>query len=397
MNEDFDDLLPLFFEEGREHVENLNLSLLALERTPNDVQAINEAFRASHSLKGMAASMGFSLTTRLTHELESVLANIRETPTRMSSQLVSVMLAACDLVERLIDEIEVDGAESILIDGMVVQLQDADAVAAVTAQDTVTALAGPSTELIDIAFDAGARVFEMHVVISERSLMPGARAYAALRSIDRGGELIGCHPSREVLETGTWEGREVVCWVAADMGPEQLAELGAGREVSSVNVEEWFRTAPSVLPIAEVTGSPANALPEPGAQVVELRPTSSMSSEPRPKANTSRGRGRSVRVDATRLDELMHGVEEMLVRRSRLQTLLAETRDREIVDAIDALDRAARELQGLVMDVRMVSVDSVLRMLPRLVRDLGEQLGKEVRVAITGRETELDRTVVDVL
>jgi len=80
MSDDLDDLLPLFFEEGREHVENLNLSLLALERSPNDTQAINEAFRASHSLKGMAASMGFSVTTSLTHELESVLANIREKP-----------------------------------------------------------------------------------------------------------------------------------------------------------------------------------------------------------------------------------------------------------------------------------------------------------------------------
>ena len=104
-----------------------------------------------------------------------------------------------------------------------------------------------------------------------------------------------------------------------------------------------------------------------------------------------------MRVDAERLDALMHSMGELVIHRTAVEALTASSRSPGLQQAMQELTRSSQALQAMVMQVRMIPVDVVFLRFPRLVRDLSTKLGKEVELELVGRDTELDRTVVDAL
>lgn len=377
------DLILAFIEEARDHVDDLNDAFLAIEAGVVDAEStVASAFRAAHSLKGMAATLGFSAMTRITHGLESVLDIARDKATRsvaISSdlQLAALLLEASDRLGFLVRKISADGVEPydatsesealcLQLERMATQLADHDAVSALSSEAAV----GVDQTLLEAANDSGWKVWQVSIEVDDTALIPAARSYAALMALSECGELLASVPPRSSLEAGTHSGESVVAYLATDQSVDEqtVREAVALREIRSAQVAKW-RGAPSVVE-REGTAESASA-------ISSVRKT--------------------VRVESKRLDDLMHSVGELLVRRSKLQMLVSATGDQDLLDAVESLDRAARELQELVMDVRMVSIDQVLRHIPRSVRDLANLLEKEVQLTITGRDTELDRTVVDVI
>ena len=376
--DDLDDLMGMFFEEGREYIESLNISLMAMEESHDDTHAVNEAFRAAHSLKGMAGTMGFERTVKVTHELETVLDQLRANPSMITHDVITIMLSACDQLGVLLAELEQSNTET------------ADTTAVVAALHAWTASEGSVVmDVPDSAPDAGAsmsasglapgeHLYEVDIMISPRSGMPGVRMFGALAALESIGEVGEMHPERAVVEAAEHELRQLTLRLKTTSTAEAVEVQAMAREITEVHVT-----------LVE-SGVDAAAAPAVGVQQV-VKAAAAPSSEP------TVTKARSVRVAADRLDDLMHGVEELLVRRARVQSLVSHLNQHDLAEAVDALDRAARDLQDLVMDVRMVSVNSVMRILPRMVRDLADELGKEVEITLTGRDTELDRTVVEVL
>jgi two-component system chemotaxis sensor kinase CheA len=377
-----DELRALFFEEGRENLELLQESLLELERDANSQRAIQEAFRAAHSMKGMAGAMGCNGLMALLHAMEDVLGEVREGDRVLDETMTELLLRS------------VDQAISSLADMDAGTTQDADAVSLIEALHQCMALptaesdrapadfiasggAGPTDELVAAVMDAGQEVIRVELQPDPRSMMPAVRAYAAVMQLQDLGEILHTSPPMSELEEGALLDGAVVAWVATQYTAEQIAEeMATCIEITGISTRSWVPATLTTLasPLEVHSNTPARTRPD-----------------------TLGSRSRTVRVDSDRLDALMHSVGELLVRRAHVESVARRFADHDLRDALDELARAARDMQSMVMDVRMVSIDIVFRRLPRLVRDLASSLGKDVELVCTGGDTELDRTVIDLL
>jgi two-component system, chemotaxis family, sensor kinase CheA len=255
-------------------------------------------------------------------------------------------------------------------------------------------------------------------------VMPAVRAHMVLAALDDHGDVLGSVPASEGLEQ--FQGREIHAWIASDHEDETIIRnLGNVSEVASVivvdvTVPEDPAAAPETpadepAPVADAA-APADApapveedAPEPAAAREPAHDPAP--SQPAPAASTpspakptgekaaadSHKATRTVRVDAERLDALMHSMGELVIHRTAVEALTANVEVDGLQQAVQELTRSSQALQAMVMQVRMIPVDVVFLRFPRLIRDLSTKLGKEVKLELIGAETELDRTVVDAL
>src|ERR671910_534287 len=120
---DITEYLPMFLAEGREHLQDLNLSVVRIEEHPGDPETVDEIFRIAHSLKGMSATMGFAGMAALTHEMEDVFELLRQRKGGLERSAVDVLLECLDALEAAVDAIESTGAEAIAPDPLIVRLR----------------------------------------------------------------------------------------------------------------------------------------------------------------------------------------------------------------------------------------------------------------------------------
>lgn len=372
------ELEALFLQESAENLELLALSLVAMERQPEDMARIQDAFRAAHSCKGMAGAMGHSTFARLLHALEDLLGDVREGIVRAEPEVVTEMLRTVDLCSSMLASIEATGEADADVDDVVEDLERtrlrlrtaAAEAAAVRTHETPTI----DADVVAAVTDAGLALLVVDVHPQEASLMPAARAYAAMLQAQRIGDVVGSDPPASVLEAGELPSGSLRLWLATDRGPEYVqGELAACTEIQLVDATPW------------VVGGELEPRPAPREEIGSAT------------ASEGLGRGRTVRVESSRLDALMHGMGELLVQRSRLESIARNRVDPELREILEDFARAAGDLQATVMDVRMVAIDVVFRRLPRLVRDLQQALDRRVDLVVSGADTELDRTVIELL
>jgi two-component system chemotaxis sensor kinase CheA len=267
-----------------------------------------------------------------------------------------------------VDAIDDDGEERIKPEALIERLRG------LIRDDTADAAAGragaaePALDLAALA--DGRRVTHVSATLAEDVQMPSVRAYMVLAALAEMGETLACDPSPDTVDSFT--GREVQAWLVSERADAELSAVaGAVPEVESVSV-------------AEAVGDAAVDEGEP-APVTET-------AAPRPHKGSS-----TVRVDAERLDQLMHYMGELVLHRTQVEALAADADVPGLSQAMQNLTRTSHALQAMVMQVRMIPVEAVFLRFPRLVRDLSTKLGKQVDLDLVGKETELDRTVVDAL
>jgi len=366
--------LPMFMAEAREHLQELNLAVVRVEESPDDRETVDEIFRIAHSLKGMSATMGFEGMASLTHHMEDVFELLKQRRGGLDRAAIDVLLECLDALEAAVDSIEADGAEHLDPAALNDRLK-----ALVRAPETAagdTAAAGPEpAELAAVAVAAGARAVHVVATLTADALMPAVRAYMVLAAVAGHGELVASAPHHDDVEG--FDGREVQAWLASDHEAEAvLATVRGVADVADAVVTEM--AAPAAEPVVAEPATPAPAA-EPD------RPAA-----PKKAAAT-------VRVDAERLDALMHSMGELVVHRTLVESLAAEAGVPGLTQAMQELTRSSQALQAMVMQVRMIPVDAVFMRFPRLVRDLSAKLGKDVELKLVGKDTELDRTVVEAL
>jgi two-component system, chemotaxis family, sensor kinase CheA len=379
--------MGVFVAECRELLESLNLSIVELERADDPAATIDEIFRVAHSFKGISSTMGYEQMAGLTHELEHLLDIVRGGGRAVDEQLVTMLLQSLDVLEQAVDSIEQDGTEGIDPAALVVQLR-ALAGPGDTAAPTQAAAAEPPAAgmLPDPAsLPAGIQLLHVQVAIDPGCDATSIRAYMAYAAVEDVAEPVWALPTAEDLDE--WDRPTLDMLVVREhegLAAELLAALQRIPELASFDVRPYdgassTEQSPAKTPSAGATPAPAGSNGAAGSDTVRQR------------------RSGTVRVDAERLDSLMHQMGEVVVHRSAVEACL---RDRDLdsaAAAIQHLRRATQALQAEVMRVRMVPVESALMRMPRLVRDLSAKLGKQVDLKLTGAETEIDRSVVDAL
>jgi two-component system chemotaxis sensor kinase CheA len=442
---DTSEYMPMFLAEAREHLEQLNLAIVRLEEDPADQGTVEEIFRIAHSFKGMSATMGFAKVAELTHNMEDVFELLRQRAGGLPPEAIDTVFACLDALSAATDSIETGGQEELDPAPLVKRLRSL--VRPRTPEQEVARNGGfdePSRAAVDAARAAGARVLRIRIALTPDVMMPAVRAHMVLAALSDHGDVLGSMPAPQGLEQ--FQGREVEAWVASDHEDATIIEnVGGVSEVDTVTVTDvTMPDAPAApAPIAP-EAAPAPAAAEPAAPVdgpvaaeeaapstVAVQPTlvpdpgsaapaaaapAPAAAAPAPaapapaapapaapakaaaeKTSDPNKATRTVRVDAERLDALMHSMGELVIHRTAVEALTASLEVEGLQQAVQELTRSSQALQAMVMQVRMIPVDVVFLRFPRLIRDLSTKLGKEVKLELIGSETELDRTVVDAL
>lgn len=423
--------MALCLEEAAEQLATLSDGLLRIERDAADSQLVQAVFRAAHTLKGSSATIGHHRMAQLTDGMESVLDQIRKGSMAPTSIVIDSLLGCIDALNVLNQEVLTGVQSDLEIDQLVARLHLVNegghgmastaktavepAPTADAAQRPAQTPAGPPLDAADqaavteMAAQDGMRAIELNVTINPASEWPAVRAYQALTEIAPLGTVVRSWPAEAELQTG--EGghalrvilvtdRESAIVQQAATGVTDVIAVtahpfldGADAEPAPTTAANESNPAPAPQPTAET------AAPEP--EVVTLRPEEPTTA---PVAASKQSvQSRMVKVDITRLDEMMNLVGEMVIDRGRLFQVLRELTSRvgadpaieHLSDITQHLARVSNDLQQQVMLSRLLPVESVFNRFPRMVRDLARKTGKSVRFELEGEQTGLDRSVID--
>ncbi|ORU00381.1 Signal transduction histidine kinase CheA [Anaerovibrio sp. JC8] len=409
--------MEMFLDESREHLQSLNDGLLSLENDPEDLSVLNEIFRNAHTLKGMSATMGYTKTAELTHDMENLLDMLRKEQLKVSPEIIDVIFKCLDTLQEMVENISNGESEDLVdVSDLVRQVnaiakgESAEAAApAEAAPAAAPADSGASggIELSDTektviveAKNSGLVPYHVHVEISENCILKSARSYMVMNALDELCDVIKSVPPAEDLEQEKFDHSfEVIIVSDADAKTIESA-VAAISEITVANVTEFdpekaAAPAAAPAPAAEAAPAPAPAAPAPAAKAA---PAPAKKAEPKAAAKDAKKAhvgGQSVRVDIEKLDTLMNLVGELVTNKVRLEQIGMTHRLTDLTETLEQMDRVTTDLQSVVMKVRMVPVSQVFNRFPRMVRDLTKELNKEINLTIEGEDTELDRTVID--
>src|SRR4051794_9034644 len=379
--------LPMFLAEGREHLQELNLAVVRIEETPDDQETVDEIFRIAHSMKGMSATMGFAGMAALTHEMEDVFELLKQRRGGLSRDAIDCLLQCLDALSAAVDAIDQTGAEAIEPAPLIERLKgliraDEASEAEAQADDDEPRGAEMPDNLSELA--GGRRVVQISATLRSDVQMPAVRAYMLLSAIAGLGETLACIPGTDDVDS--FKGSNIDAWIVSERTDSELAEVaGSVPDIDDVHVFE------AIADVAVETGDESLDQLAPNAAAPEAK------AAPAEKRGGGHKGSSTVRVDSERLDQLMHYMGELVLHRTQVEALAARADVPGLSQAMQNLTRTSHALQSMVMQVRMIPVEAVFMRFPRLVRDLSQKLAKQVDLQLVGKDTELDRTVVDAL
>ncbi|MEH7073156.1 chemotaxis protein CheA [Neobacillus drentensis] len=392
---DLSNYLEMFIEESKEHLQAINDELLKLESDSENTAIVNEIFRSAHTLKGMAGSMGFDDLASLTHEMENVLDLLRNSKLKTNSDIMDVIFKCVDLIEKMVDSIEQGGDGKENVTDVVLQLkqiQDPSAILVfndileASKQMAATAeyvLDEYQSTVINEARKSGNKLFQIVVSVDEKCVMKSIRAYLVFQAAEELGELILTIPPVEQIEEEKFDDSFTLLMLSERSSEEIHSKLINVSEIREVLVTE--KTGQD----SEVAGSPAEV-----KDVVEEQRSQPQEREDSGTAKKKQ-RSKSIRVDIDKLDQLMNLFSELIIDRGRLDQIAKMAHITELTETVEHMTRISTDLQGLILNMRMVQIEQVFNRFPRMIRDLAKELNKKVQLIIEGEETELDRTVID--
>lgn len=395
--------MEMFLDESREHLQSLNDGLLSLENDPEDLSVLNEIFRNAHTLKGMSATMGYTKTAELTHDMENLLDMLRKEQLKVSSEIIDVIFKCVDSLQEMVENIGNGESEDLVdVSDLVRQVnaiakgESVEAAAPAAADAPAPVEAKPSFELNDTektviaeAKNSGLVPYLVHVEISDSCLLKSARSYMVMNALDELGDVIKSIPPAEDLEQEKFDRSFDVAIVTDQDAKTVESAVSAISEITVVEVAELKEEDKAPAPEAKPADAPKKDEPKQAAV------KSAEKKAPAKAEKKVHVGGQSVRVDIEKLDTLMNLVGELVTNKVRLEQIGMTHRLTELTETLEQMDRVTTDLQSVVMKVRMVPVSQVFNRFPRMARDLAKELNKDINLTIEGEETELDRTVID--
>lgn len=395
--------MSMFLEESMENLQTLNESLLDLEQDPDDVDKLNEIFRVAHTIKGMAATMGFNDVAELTHKMEDVLSKFREGELKVTQQVVTVLFDCLDHLEKMISNIEEGNDEEIDISGIIEKLEaivkghsegpveekTIETHKEENLEDDKLVLNEYDYSVLKQAYEKGFKAYKIKINLSEDTLLKSARAFLIVQDLEEMGEVLKSFPCTEDIENEDFD-FELLFLLVTTTKKEDIEKILTNiSEVREVKVEELDINKNNI---------PEKKLPEKNLEKKEekiIKEKAKDNSKTVEKKGGTKKAHQSVRVDLERIDNLMNMVSEIVIYRTRLEQIVQNFKSQDLIETLEQVGRTTSDLQDLVMKIRMLPLDVVFNRFPRMIRDVSLELNKEINFQIEGAETELDRTVID--
>ena len=416
---DLSQYLEIFIDETKEHIQTLNDQVLILEAEPDNIDTVNEIFRAAHSLKGMAGTMGFKRMQRLTHDMENVFSEVRNGKVNVNADIVDVVFKCLDCIEGYLANIVESGDEGTednedvikVLNDVLAQAEGAtstveeqkqpekeevkneEAPKAEVSEDRKKYLTIPIADFEKNAMleakEKGMNVYATTVYIQESCLLKAARAFLVFKGLENKGEIIKSVPSVQDIEDERFE-FDFSMFIISDKSMDEIKKIIENvSEIEEAVIEEY-----KIPDVVEDT--------TPKAEETEKKEAKAEKQDKKDDKKTPAKSGkpvvnRSVRVDIEKLDDLMNLVSELIIAKNGLVSVtgVMAGSDQSFNEQIEYLERITTNLHESVMKVRMVPIESVVNRFPRMIRDLSKKLNKEMELIMTGEDTELDRTVID--
>ena len=404
---DMSQYLGAFLDETDDNVKRLDDLMLALEKDMVDMDVINEIFRAAHTLKGMAGTMGFTNMMGLTHAMEDRLDAARKGTRPLEENDMNMLFKGLDTLQEMADSIRGGGNDAhIDVSDMVAELRNqkpsepaASAPAqSAPAQSGGTMVSSQDAEWAKKANAEGSNAYSVHVTLSQSCLLKAARAYMVVNRLEEMGEIYRAEPPTDALEREEFE-FEFTIYVATPAPAEEVkAAIEKIGDVSTAEVTEVkadSAPAPAEAPAPAPAPAQAEAPAAAPAAPAQAAPAAAPAKPVPAKKEGAKKSSQTVRVDIGRLDKLMNLVGELVISRARIERLVQEARLRQFDETLSQLGRISGDIQELVTKLRMVPVSFTFDRFPRLIRDLCKTLNKNVELVLEGEDTELDRTVID--
>lgn len=421
---DVSQYLEIFLDETREHLQSLNTEILNLEQDPENEDTINEIFRAAHSLKGMAGTMGYKRMQALTHHMENVFSEVRNGTIKIKSNMIDILFQCLDALEEYTTNIQESSDEGTNDNEALIKLLNdclngddgsSEQEVQAPASEEETSSAAGENKWNDIHLDdaqrhvlaeaakQGKKVFGITVKVQESCILKAARSFLVFKAVEDVGEIVIASPSVQDIEDEKFDLDFTIIVITESPLEELLVAIKSVSEIEDAVGEEMTiaEEKEAAEPEQEKNeGTAAASLP---AKVEKkapeaAKPAQSGAAKPEKKGTGKAVGNRTVRVDIEKLDVLMNLVSELIIAKNSLVSASAQNagEGNVAVDSqIEYLENVTTSLHESVMKVRMVPIESVVNKFPRMIRDLTKKLNKKMELHMSGEETELDRTVVD--
>ena len=423
---DVSQYLEIFIDESEEHLQTLSDCIMVLEKEPDNKDTINEVFRAAHSLKGMAGTMGFKRMQHLTHDMENVFQEVRSDRVKVTSGMIDLLFKCLDALEGYLDNIKSTSDEGTEDNEVIIKelndfiaKADGEAEAENKEVSEVKEAAPAATqeekegqEKIELteeekkaireAESNGQHIYAMTVRIQKDCLLKAARAFLVFKAVEDFGQILVYRPSSQDIEDEKFE-LDFSFFLASEEETDKIvAAAKAVSEIEKVDAEEihldeYLKEAAAQE--EQQAKEAATEQKEAPAEVPKTAEKKAPAAAAKKQTNAKPVTGRTVRVDIEKLDALMNQVSELIIAKNSLVSISSnesgEYQNQSFHEQIEYLERITTNLHESVMKVRMVPIESVVNKFPRMIRDLSRKLGKKMELYMTGEDTELDRTVVD--
>jgi two-component system chemotaxis sensor kinase CheA len=383
--------LGIYIAEATEHLDALGRELVELEKNKTEA-VVDSMFRHAHSLKGMAAAMGYEASAVLAHRIEDLVQVVRNDPSRLNPELVDLLLAGTDALNEQVRAVaenrEAPAPQAILARlgakftaltqrapaptrVLEVAKPEAKAALAADAPPTIQPVPAPTPPKPPASSNFQAR-WSIRLGVAPSCQVPGVRAFLVYKRLSNAGRIFELRPPIESLRSGRI--------------PDGLISMELQTEASEDEIRALVKN------IAEV-------------ELLSLEAIQSVPAAPaKPQASPEAGRRatqepiRTVRIRTELLDYLLENAGELLLAGANMREwgkgLPGQIRT-QFNEGVDRLQLLVKDLHGKVMSSRMTPLSSVTDRLPRATRDLARRQGKEVDLVVTGADIELDRAIID--
>lgn len=398
--------LGVFLDEVDEQLQILEEEVLHLEQDGENLQTIQRIFRAAHTLKGSSAAMGFDKMKELTHKVENLFDLIRNQQLQVNTDIINVIFESIDFIKALKEAILNGTIEAIDISPVVNKLEKVKDSAG-TMEDFRPAskeeehlphiddvfypeviLDVYQKDIVEKAFETGFQVMAIYVSIRQDAMLKSVRAFLIQNNLKEIGEIIAAFPPPEIIEDDAkFKGSLVYLIITNATEHEAIQIVNNISDIYSVNLTKITKAN-----LAKFVEGNKMEFSETKQEVV-------ITSNPKNDAKIKQ----TVRVDVERLEHLMNLVGELVIDQTRLADVRSRLEDRysndvdiELFSEVgNHLGQVISELQEGMMKTRMLPIEQLFNRFPRMVRDLGQKANKEIDFVIEGKETELDRNLIE--
>lgn len=421
---DLEDFLEFYLLDSQEQVDKLGSGLLQLERDGENISLINELFRCVHSLKGSSGTMGFTPIVELTHNAEDLLDKVRQGKVSVTNEIIDVLLAVTDRIKLMLAQVskrvtitgeydDLTAQMRFLVEAGAVAESVLPAVKREVQQEQAKmqidfGITLDEREIFDEALFSGKGIYQIDVTLEPNTIMKAVRAVMVSQRLEPLGSVVKIIPTIDDLETAQTD-RFSLLFITNEPSEAIRADILEVSEILDVNVYHYSLSE-------SLTASSSRSPKSKNAQKTNKSADSKKKTALEPEKTTIQGvadqaqenannQVHTIRVDTARMDHLINLVGEMVITRTRLVKIgndLKEQRQGDsLVDSLNEtniyLGRLMGDLQESVMRLRMVPIGSVFSRFPRLVRDFCRKTGKKIEIVIKGEETELDKTVIEMI